>query len=392
MDLDSIVKYLKKLDDSMLRNLICTVELVTYSNIIKGAGGNIASKFQKKTKNDLMESQTQNLLIELNRLDNEALFKRLTKSIEEKLRADNQISNTIIDTSTLDAAILESACKGYKISLDKPYLEKIDLIKQKFEFELKKVSKKYQEMGSADLQKMELALDKLSEQEAQDLKKQLNIEELNAQAIKDILAKAGGSLTLMMIPSLAGFSSYIFLTTMIHAIFTTLLGITLPFAFYTSATSLVSLLSGPVGWIGISGATLYQLRKHKHKLTQTIMGQIVGVAALYNETAEERINSLPNWLSKKQKSQLFSLKSELDKAHQELGKLNSNYKKSVREISEYQKKVNKLLNEVATLNEAINNLKQSEGENTAELKQILNEKLSEIEEYRLKEEEVFMAI
>src|SRR5699024_1456582 len=112
MDLDSIVKYLKKLDDSMLRNLICTVELVTYSNIIKGAGGNIASKFQKKTKNDLMESQTQNLLIELNRLDNEALFKRLTKSIEEKLRADNQISNTIIDTSTLDAAILESACKG----------------------------------------------------------------------------------------------------------------------------------------------------------------------------------------------------------------------------------------------------------------------------------------
>src|SRR5699024_5125682 len=143
-----------------------------------------------------MESQTQNLLIELNRLDNEALFKRLTKSIEEKLRADNQISNTIIDTSTLDAAILESACKGYKISLDKPYLEKIDLIKQKFEFELKKVSKKYQEMGSADLQKMELALDKLSEQEAQDLKKQLNIEELNAQAIKDILAKAGGSLTL----------------------------------------------------------------------------------------------------------------------------------------------------------------------------------------------------
>jgi hypothetical protein len=50
---------------------------------------------------------------------------------------------------------------------------------------------------------------------------------------------------------MAGFGAYIALSVVLHAIFTTMLGITLPFAMYTGASSMLAMLTGPVG-IGLA--------------------------------------------------------------------------------------------------------------------------------------------
>jgi hypothetical protein len=54
---------------------------------------------------------------------------------------------------------------------------------------------------------------------------------------------------------MTGFGAYLALTTIMHAVFTTMLGVTLPFAAYTGATSFLSVLLGPIG-IGLSVVVL----------------------------------------------------------------------------------------------------------------------------------------
>jgi len=44
-----------------------------------------------------------------------------------------------------------------------------------------------------------------------------------------------------------GFGTYLALTTVMHAVFTSMLGITVPFAAYTTATGALSVVTGPIG-------------------------------------------------------------------------------------------------------------------------------------------------
>ncbi len=67
----------------------------------------------------------------------------------------------------------------------------------------------------------------------------------------------GAAATIMAINA-SGFGAYLFATTAVGAI-TSAIGVTLPFAFYTTMTSAMSVLSGPVGWIAIAGTLTYKL-------------------------------------------------------------------------------------------------------------------------------------
>mgnify|MGYP001226816995 CR=1 FL=1 len=71
---------------------------------------------------------------------------------------------------------------------------------------------------------------------------------------KAILTAGSMSLLVTYISSL-GFSAYIALTTTIHAI-GTILGVTFAIGTYTSATTLLGVLLGPVGWTLIVAAAL----------------------------------------------------------------------------------------------------------------------------------------
>jgi uncharacterized protein YaaW (UPF0174 family) len=62
-------------------------------------------------------------------------------------------------------------------------------------------------------------------------------------------AKAGGAVTAILAAEASGFGVYLLATTGLSAI-AGLAGITLPFAVYTSMTSIMGVILGPVGWVG----------------------------------------------------------------------------------------------------------------------------------------------
>jgi uncharacterized protein YaaW (UPF0174 family) len=74
---------------------------------------------------------------------------------------------------------------------------------------------------------------------------------------------------------LSGFGVYMAATTALSAI-SGALGITLPFALYAGVSSAISVLIGPVGWIGLGGAVVYKFGKPSQR---RVLGVVLAVAA-----------------------------------------------------------------------------------------------------------------
>ncbi|MGE3752795.1 MAG: hypothetical protein AB7I45_01420 [Planctomycetota bacterium] len=74
----------------------------------------------------------------------------------------------------------------------------------------------------------------------------------------------------------AGFSLYIGASTLVGAI-TGALGITLPFAFYTTLSSILSVAIGPLGWVALGAVVLYKIGKPPYK---TMLATVMEVTRL----------------------------------------------------------------------------------------------------------------
>ena len=397
----TLISSIKELDKSILKNFIVIVELVNYTNIVKEKGNigqikatKIFNKLNQKMKvfnreldvpeEESISKKTEELLIQLKNLNKEELFNRLITVIENKLSDEYIIKKGNFYEYYLEEAIIDSASEKYKINPEISTEGKIKMIKASVEKEMKELNAKYKEMSENDKEAMVKVIyqeiQELSPEEAEDLKKHLNIEQLSSEAIRDLLIKSGGALSLMMIPSLAGFSSYIALTTIMHAVFTTTLGITLPFAAYTGATSFMSILAGPVGWIGIGGLTAYNLRKNRNKLTQTIMAQIVGITALLSEDMKESMDNLPSWLSENKKTELIAIHKKLSVEQDKLKQLivERDQLNQMREEAELQTK--SLKDEVNALNSIIEDYDESSS-NRDYLISMLKDKETQLKAY-----------
>jgi len=95
--------------------------------------------------------------------------------------------------------------------------------------------------------KIDESLEQLSVEERRKLEKELEIERLSGRTLMTMLSAGGGVVLVTTLVSATGFGAYMALTTIIHAVMTTFLGITVPFAVYTSATTILSILLGPIG-------------------------------------------------------------------------------------------------------------------------------------------------
>ena len=77
--------------------------------------------------------------------------------------------------------------------------------------------------------------------------------------------------TILRTAQLSGFGVYLAATTALGAL-TSTLGITLPFTAYTTMTSAISLIIGPVGWIGLGLLAAWQLTGPNHnRIVQAIL-------------------------------------------------------------------------------------------------------------------------
>ncbi|MDD2716579.1 MAG: hypothetical protein PHW04_11875 [Candidatus Wallbacteria bacterium] len=97
--------------------------------------------------------------------------------------------------------------------------------------------------------------------------KELKDKGVDPSKIKGLVASTSISALIFTVTSL-GFTPYIALTTFIHAI-GVVIGVTFPFVVYTSATYLLSVLTGPVGWgLAIAAGVWYFFNTNYTTLTK----------------------------------------------------------------------------------------------------------------------------
>lgn len=92
----------------------------------------------------------------------------------------------------------------------------------------------------------------------------------------------------------SSFGAYIAINTIIHAIFTSFLGITLPFAVYTGVAKGVSIIAG----CALGGYSIYSFIKTSGKLTSAMMSVVVFIAmTIYGKSFSVDENGDPLWIT-----------------------------------------------------------------------------------------------
>lgn len=189
-----------------------------------------------------------------------------------------------VSGTLLSVTIIEEASKFYDIDEWLTPAEKAEAVTRRHQEEslanLRKMVAKMSPTERSELDKtITQELNELPHEQREAVLRDLRLDTLSGEAVTKALLASGGPLASMAALGGAGFGAYVALTTIIHAVATTLLGITLPFAVYTTATSVLSLLTGPVGWL-IAGATmLFTWRHSEAKLSRSLFAGLVTSAA-----------------------------------------------------------------------------------------------------------------
>lgn len=176
----------------------------------------------------------------------EAARVSLFNSLSEML----QVSS--VDLGLMSTRLIEEAAAGLDISEDLLLSQQAELVadaymKQCLEGlreELKKQDPEAVRKTEASLAE-ELA--KMSPADRLAIQKSLNLRSLSAQSLREVIIRSGAPIAGIAALQAGGFGTYLALTTVMHAVFTSMLGITLPFAAYTGATSALAMLTGPAG-------------------------------------------------------------------------------------------------------------------------------------------------
>ena len=171
------------------------------------------------------------------------------------------------------------------------------------------------------------------DQEIQKIALQRGLSTDQAKSISAIGTLAGANL--------AGFGLYIMASTVVGGL-TSAIGLTLPFAFYTGMSSVLSIVTGPVGWIAGLGYVAYTFRNDnletaqvKLKTTATgiknvftgniehceiIISQICSFRVLLLQEFENEISQSENKIAEIN-TKLPELKAKKEELNQELSKI-----------------------------------------------------------------------
>ncbi|GIV14722.1 MAG: hypothetical protein KatS3mg022_0157 [Armatimonadota bacterium] len=123
------------------------------------------------------------------------------------------------------------------------------------------------------------ALRKTPSQMVDELRRVHCVENMTSDALIGLMRQVVASGGALFFINSLGFSAYIALSTIIHTVFTTMLGVTLPFAVYTTASTVLSVLTGPVGW-AILGMIFASMVMFQGKKVNTELLHIVALTAL----------------------------------------------------------------------------------------------------------------
>lgn len=204
----------------------------------------------------------------------------LVSEIARRLNAEDSVSEEELSKLLLWKAAgkygLETAMPP--ITLAREILQRgmAELIKQYLDAYTTASDEKRRQMDA----QMNEAIRSLSPELIEEWRKNVGAEKLTSDTLRRFMQQlAEGGALLAFIQSL-GFSAYIALSTIIHTVFTTILGITLPFGVYMTSSWLLSQLTGPAGlavWVIIILAMLAKKGRH---LNQELLSMVALTALL----------------------------------------------------------------------------------------------------------------
>lgn len=175
--------------------------------------------------------------------------------------------------------------------------QKADIIYQKtLQSIISSLEKQSDEERNEMIHQLNEELDNLSSDRKELIKQSLQTDHLSGEVLRNSFLKSGiGIGSLITVGS--SFGAYIAINTIIHAIFTSFLGITLP-SVYTGVAKGVSIIAGPIGWCALGGYSIYSLIKTSGKLTSAMMSVIVFIAmTIYDKSFSVDENGAPLWIT-----------------------------------------------------------------------------------------------
>jgi len=405
---------LKKMDDEKLKYQIATLETVTITNVASEMG-------QKAKKNTVKFANTIRGLFNDGKFDEPkivpiedriALSKKnldgmnrdkldviMKKTLMEKLQSSGATISINPSNDEISVSVIETAAKNYQkeISQNLTPAQKADAVRHRYNEKLLKqtrenLQKETEEQRKKTEKSIQNEIENMSEKQREELKKALGVDELSGIAVRKMLMTAGGATAAMVALEVSGFGAYMALTTIIHAIFTTTLGITLPFAAYTGATSALAFITGPVGWITLAGVEAFMLNKSKNKLIYELMAQIVwGSVEAYGKRFTPSNEELPSWLpnmerdaANKESTELLNLIKENDTLrvnHQKLSNIISMNEETIKKCNAHIKKLDSKIIESNNRNKKSQMDRLELEKKLAEAENLYREEKTRIEEH-----------
>ena len=215
----------------------------------------------------------------------------------EEVREELDVPDSSL--ALLSNKIIASAAKtDSSINEELTVEQKADIIYQKtLQSIISSLEKQSDEERNEMIRQLDIELDSLSSDRKELIKQSLQTDHLNGEVLRNSLLKSGvGIGSLITVGS--SFGAYIAINTIIHAIFTSFLGITLPFAVYTGVAKGVSIIAGPIGWCALGGYSIYSLIKTSGKLTSAMMSVVVFIAmTIYGKSFSVDENEAPLWIT-----------------------------------------------------------------------------------------------
>lgn len=287
-----------------------TIEEITYGKVMQNGALQVAST-AKKSANWLLQKaglrfefdetpakSTAQCVIERAEYWKQqpinAVQKRVIALLSERLSVGQD------GLGPLSVKVITEAAKEFGISEDLLLSQQAERVAEEY---IKECVKGTQELlrkqGYGEVAATEAALSdriaQMSASEKLEIQRALGLHELSGKSLRDTFLRSGVPLAGIAAVQATGFGAYIALTTVMHAVFTSMLGITLPFVAYTSATSALSVLTGPLG-IMLSfavGALGYLWGQRKIERNQCAMVVFVCVLKA-NRQLSPRTLSLPS--------------------------------------------------------------------------------------------------
>lgn len=271
----------------------------------KKAFNSVMSFFGKSTKtNDEIERESKENHQDINNKIKEEIRALQSYSQEqlytlfiEEVREELDVPDSSL--ALLSNKIIASAAKtDPSINEELDVEQKADIIYQNT---LQSIISSLEKQSDAErdemIRQLDIELDSLSSDRKELIKQSLQTDHLSGEVLRNSFLKSGiGIGSLITVGS--SFGAYIAINTIIHAIFTSFLGITLPFAVYTGVAKGVSIIAGPIGWCALGGYSIYSLIKTSGKLTSAMMSVVVFIAmTIYGKSFSVDENGAPLWIT-----------------------------------------------------------------------------------------------